>query len=92
MKYRSTRSSETVTALEALVKGLASDGGLYVPSALPAPFLTADDLMHLSYEELAAYVLSHFFTDIPEEDMKKLTHDAYTGTFETPEIVPVKTM
>ena len=32
MKYRSTRSSETVTALEALVKGLASDGGLYVPS------------------------------------------------------------
>ena len=73
MKYRSTRSSETVTALEALVKGLASDGGLYVPSALPAPFLTADDLMHLSYEELAAYVLSHFFTDIPEEDMKKLT-------------------
>lgn len=92
MKYRSTRSSETVTALEALVKGLASDGGLYVPAALPAPFLAADDLMHLSYEELAAYVLSHFFTDIPEEDMKKLTHDAYTGTFETPEIVPVKTM
>lgn len=92
MKYRSTRSSETVTALEALVKGLASDGGLYVPSELPAPFLAADDLMHLSYEELAAYVLSHFFTDIPEEDMKKLTHDAYTGTFETPEIVPVKTM
>lgn len=92
MKYRSTRSNETVTALEALVKGLASDGGLYVPSALPAPFLAADDLMHLSYEELAAYVLSHFFTDIPEEDMKKLTHDAYTGTFETPEIVPVKTM
>ena len=38
MKYRSTRSSETVTALEALVKGLASDGGLYVPSELPAPF------------------------------------------------------
>ncbi len=92
MKYRSTRSSETVTALEALVKGLASDGGLYVPSELPAPFLAADDLMHLSYEELAAYVLSHFFTDIPEEDMKRLTHDAYTGTFETPEIVPVKTM
>ena len=92
MKYRSTRSSETVTALEALVKGLASDGGLYVPSELPAPFLAADDLMHLSYEELAAYVLSHFFTDISEEDMKKLTHDAYTGTFETPEIVPVKTM
>lgn len=45
MKYRSTRSSETVTALEALVKGLASDGGLYVPSELPAPFLAADDLM-----------------------------------------------
>ena len=42
MKYRSTRSDETITAEEALVKGLASDGGLYVPEELPAPFLDAD--------------------------------------------------
>ena len=35
MKYRSTRSNETVTAIEALVKGLADDGGLYVPEVLP---------------------------------------------------------
>lgn len=92
MKYRSTRSDETVTAEEALVKGLASDGGLYVPDALPAPFLDADLLKDMSYEELAAYVLSHFLTDIPVDDLKKLTHEAYTGTFETSEVVPVKTL
>ncbi len=91
MKYRSTRSNETITAEEALVKGLASDGGLYVPEELPAPFLEEEQLKDLSYEELAAYVLQHFLTDIPTEDLKKLTHDAYTGTFETSDIVPVKT-
>ena len=92
MKYRSTRSNETVTAIEALVKGLADDGGLYVPEVLPEPFLHADELKDMTYEELAAFVLSHFLTDIPEEELKKLTHSAYTGTFETEEIVPVKTI
>lgn len=90
MKYRSTRSNETVTAEEALVKGLAGDGGLYVPEALPAPFLDAEELISLSYEELAAKVLSFYLTDIPEEDLQKLTHAAYTGTFSDPDIVPVK--
>lgn len=90
MKYRSTRSNETVTAEEALVKGLADDGGLYVPEFLPAPFLHADELKDMTYEELAAFVLSHFLTDIPEEELKKLTHSVYTGTFETKDIVPVK--
>ncbi len=92
MKYRSTRSNETVTAEEALVKGLAGDGGLYVPEALPTAFLQASELLHLSYEELAAYVLHHFLTDIPEEDLRRMTHEAYTGTFETSKIVPVKTL
>lgn len=90
MKYRSTRSNEIVTAEEALVKGLADDGGLYVPEFLPAPFLHADELKDMTYEELAAFALSHFLTDIPEEELKKLTHSAYTGTFETKDIVPVK--
>ena len=92
MKYRSTRSNETVSAEEALVKGLADDGGLYVPDFLPEPFLDAQALLNLSYEELAAFVLSHFLTDIPDGEIRKLTHNAYTGTFETSEIVPVKTL
>ena len=90
MKYRSTRSNETVTAEEALLKGLADDGGLYVPEFLPKPFLEAKALKDMSYEELAAFVLSHFLTDIPEDTLKDLTHSAYTGTFETKDIVPVK--
>ena len=46
----------------------------------------------MSYEELAAFVLHHFLTDITLKDLSKLTHDAYTGTFDTSEIVPVKTL
>lgn len=92
MNYRSTRSNETVTAEEALLKGLAADGGLYVPEQLPDPFLDADVLKAMSYEELAAFVLHHFLTDITLKDLSKLTHDAYTGTFDTSEIVPVKTL
>ena len=49
MNYRSTRSNETVTAEEALLKGLAADGGLYVPEQLPDPFLDADVLKAMSY-------------------------------------------
>jgi threonine synthase len=81
MNYRSTRSNETVTAEEALLKGLAADGGLYVPEQLPDPFLDADVLKAMSYEELAAFVLHHFLTDITLKDLSKLTHDAYTGTW-----------
>lgn len=90
MKYRSTRSNETVTANEALLKGLASDGGLYVPENLPKPLLSLEDINGMDYKELANYVLSHFLTDIPEEELGRMTGSAYTGTFDTEEIVPVK--
>lgn len=89
MKYRSTRSNETATALEALLKGLADDGGLFVPEVLPTDFVNAKELSSLSYEELAATVLSHYLTDVPKEDLENLCHKAYTGTFSTEEIVPV---
>lgn len=89
MKYRSTRSNESATALEALLKGLADDGGLFVPEVLPTDFVNAKDLLSLSYEELATNILSHYLTDVPKEDLRVLCHKAYTGTFSTEEIVPV---
>ena len=91
MIYHSTRNEQlTASSTHAVLQGIAPDGGLYVPEFLPAPFLHADELKDMTYEELAAFVLSHFLTDIPEEELKKLTHSAYTGTFETKDIVPVK--
>lgn len=90
MKYRSTRSEEFISASKALLQGLAKDGGLYLPEILPEPFIQYNSLKDLSYKALAAFVLKHFLTDIPESDLKKLIEAAYTGTFATEEIVPVK--
>lgn len=92
MRYRSTRSEEKISAPQALLQGLAKDGGLYVPEMLPAPFIEYNSLKDLSYKELASFVLKRFLTDIPENDLKKLTDAAYTGTFAAKEIVPVKRM
>lgn len=92
MKYRSTRSGETVTAAEALLRGLAADGGLYLPEALPAPFLSYDALQDLSYQELAVQVLRPFFEEIPEEKLAEFVQKAYGPTFSTPEIVPVRSL
>lgn len=92
MKYRSTRSGETVTAAEALLRGLAKDGGLYVPEALPAPFLNYEEMRDFSYQETAVYVLKRFFTEIPEETLADFARKAYGPSFETRDIVPVRTI
>ncbi len=92
MKYTSTRSGETVTSAEALLKGLADDGGLYLPDTLPAPFLSYDDIKDFSYQETAVYVLRRFFPDIPEADLHDFVRKAYSDTFNVRDIVPVKTI
>ena len=62
MEYQSTRGGSTgVSAAEAIVRGLAPDGGLYVPAAFPKADL--DAWRGLSYPELAAKVVGSFLTD-----------------------------
>lgn len=92
MKYKSTRSGETVTSAEALLKGLAADGGLYLPEKLPAPFVSYEEMKDFSYQETAVYVLRKFFTEIPEEELASFVRSAYGNTFAVREIVPVKTL
>ena len=72
MRYRSTRSEEKISAPQALLQGLAKDGGLYVPEMLPVPFIEYNSLKDLSYKELASFVLKRFLTDIPENDLKNV--------------------
>ncbi len=89
MKYVSTRSGETVTAAEALLRGLAADGGLYVPEKMPAPFVSYEILKDFSYQETAVFVLKRFFTEIPEDVLADFVHRAYDTTFAVKEVVPV---
>ncbi len=76
MKYISTRDplgSEKISSAEAIKKGLAPDGGLYMPQSFPS--LGNDDikkLIPLSYQNRAEYILSKFLDDY---DAKLLSED-----------------
>ncbi len=81
MKYTSTRhtSGETVTAAEAIKRGLAPDGGLYMPTELPA--ITTEEikaLMAKDYASRAACILGKFLTDYTSDELLADCTEAYS--------------
>ncbi|XBH21647.1 threonine synthase [Jonesiaceae bacterium BS-20] len=92
MKYISTRGAMApMTYSEALLEGLATDGGLAVPHTMPT--LSAQQIeswRELEYADLAVEVLSLFATDIPRDDLARMCHAAYnSNNFVAKEIVPL---
>ncbi len=91
LMYRSTRDSENrVTASQAVLQGLSSDGGLFVPETLPVLSKSIEELAKLDYRELAYEVMKLFLTDYTEEELKDCIHKAYDDKFDTKEIAPLK--
>lgn len=85
MKYYSTNHQSPVASLEeAVVKGLASDKGLFMPEAvkmLPEEFY--DNIEHLSFQEIAYRVADAFFgEDVPADTLKQIVYD--TLSFDVP--------
>ena len=88
--YKSTRNPDkTVTASQAILKGLAEDGGLFVPTELPKLDVTMDELKNLSYQETAYEVMKLFLTDFTEEELKHCINAAYDTKFDTEVIAPL---
>ncbi|KDA04802.1 threonine synthase [Microbacterium sp. CH12i] len=91
MQYISTRGGTLGQYCDVLLEGLAPNGGLAVPASLPQ--LSNEDLERLrslSYAELATEVIGLFATDIPRDDLARLTEAAYGGgKFAADEIVPL---
>ena len=88
--YGSTRGGETgVTASQAVLKGLANDGGLYVPERIPTLDVTMDELAGMTYQEMAYAVMKQFLTDYTEEELKYCISHAYDEKFDTEEITPL---
>ena len=88
--YGSTRGGETgVTASQAVLKGLANDGGLYVPECIPTLDVTMDELAGMTYQETAYAVMKQFLTDYTEEELKYCISHAYDEKFDTEEIAPL---
>ena len=91
IKYVSTRGDkEKVTASQAILRGIAPDGGLYVPETFPKLDKSLAELKGLNYREIAYEVMKLFLTDFTEEELKACIDSAYDSKFDTEEIVPMK--
>lgn len=89
--YKSTRGNGTlITGSQAVLKGLADDGGLYVPNQIPKLDIELKQLAEMNYREIAYAVISKFLTDYTEEELKDCIDHAYDAKFDDAEIAPVK--
>lgn len=92
MNYQSTRDEQfLLSSAEAIVKGISSDGGLFVPTELPQ--ISMDDIVRLSdmnYRGRACGILGLFLSDYTSEEIQECTDKAYSKTnFETDSIAPL---
>ena len=88
--YRSTRDdSVKVTASQAILKGLAPDGGLFVPESIPSFDKSLEELSKMSYKEVAYEVMKLMLDDFTEEELKACIDKAYDEKFDTDVIAPL---
>lgn len=91
--YTSTRSKMNINASKAIIDGIAPDGGLFVKK-LEKKFSHEDlvRLSKLSYKELAFEIMKLFFNDFEKKALKDLIEKAYTNTFDTENLVEIKSL
>ena len=94
-RYIDTRGNveEPITFTEALVKGLAQGGGLFVPQSLPS--FTLEEIIamaDLPYAKRAAKIYQAFGTDLDDETIDRLMRATYGSAFDTEEICPITSL
>ena len=90
LTYQSTRGGESgLTASQAILKGLADDGGLFMPTSIPKLDVTMEELAGMTYQETAYRVMKQFLTDFTEEELRYCIDHAYDSKFDTEEIAPL---
>ena len=92
MEYFSTRGSPlTITSKKAIIKGIAEDNGLYVPSYFPS---LGDGVLkgseHEFYVSRATKILPAFLSDFTSDELKAACREAYSANFDTPLVAPVR--
>ncbi|WP_196603859.1 threonine synthase [Pectinatus haikarae] len=92
MKYNSTRDKNNrISAAQTIIKGIAEDGGLFVPEKIPQTdnaFLS--EMLTCSYQERAFKILSLYLTDYTDEEIKECIKKAYTDQkFDDESIAPL---
>ena len=90
LTYQSTRGRETgVPASMAILKGLAEDGGLFMPTEIPELDVPMEKLGTMTYQETAYEVMKLFLTDYSPEELKDCITKAYDSKFDTEGIAPL---
>ena len=88
--YSSTRGGERgATASQAILKGLADDGGLFMPDKIPALDISPAKMVGMTYREIAYEVMKLYLTDFTEDELKSCIASAYDSKFDTEEIAPL---
>ncbi len=89
--YKSTRGDGTlITSSQAILKGLADDGGLFVPNYIPKLETSFEKLSQMHYQEVAFEVLHLMLTDFTDQELKQCIDSAYDSKFDCSEIAPVR--
>ena len=89
LTYHSTRNKNLkATASQAILAGIAPDGGLFVPSFIPKLNISLAELPNKSYEEIAFAVLQSFLTDFTEEELRACIQ-VYSEKFSVASITPL---
>ena len=89
MPFISTRGAEAVSAPEAIVRGIAPDGGLYAPVSLPRLERADFELVSkMDYPARAAYTLSLLLDGFSREELLEMAKAAY-ARFDTPKVAPI---
>ena len=90
LSYISTRGDKrSISSAESVVRGIAPDGGLYVPSVIPRLDRPFDILADMDYRELAGYIMGAFFIDFSPDILAECIDNAYDGKYDDSRIVPV---
>ena len=90
LNYKSTRGhGGNVSSPEAIVKGIAEDGGLFVPSNIEKIDKSISELKAMDYKSLAYYIINKFFPEFTEDELSYCVENAYDEKFDTEKIAPL---
>jgi len=88
--YQSTRGDKKrVLSAEAIIKGIADDGGLFVPETIPRLNKDLYKLKSIDYKELAFLIMKEFLIDYRQDELKDCINRAYDNKFDTEIIAPL---
>lgn len=88
MIYRSTRSSVTALPAEAILAGIAPDGGLFLPKEFSFGDFDWEKTAEKDFYGIAEDVLFAMFPDFSREEMNLIVEKAYRGKFSAPDVTP----